>query len=121
MIVIFTGVSLINALLAPFKFISLLIIILSLKYSIELFDRELTERQKVRIDKRLEKIENHGYELFKNVISSQHPSFFFVINYEHFPEIMRELLAFFGDTELMKKRERPKSIEEILKETKTSE
>jgi hypothetical protein len=75
------------------------------RYSKELFDRELTERQKQKIDKRLVKIENHGYELFKNVISSQEPSFFFVINYDHFPEIMRELLVFFGDTKLMKKRE----------------
>lgn len=91
------------------------------RYSKEMFDRELTESQKMKIDKRLKKIGNYGYEVYKNSISYQQPSFFFVISYEHFPVIMKELLAYFGDKKLMKKREKPKSVEEILKEMKIPE
>jgi len=91
------------------------------RYSKEMFDRELTESQKMKIDKRLKKIGYHGYEVYKNSISYQQPSFFFVISYEHFPVIMKELLAYFSDKKLMKKREKPKSVEEILKEIKIPE
>ena len=94
---------------------------LYMRYSKDMFEQELTKSQKMKIDKRLNKIENHGYEFYKNTVSYQQPSFFFVINYEHFPVIMKEILEFFGDKMLMKKREKPKSIEEILERLKIPE
>lgn len=91
------------------------------RYSKDILDQGLTKSQKMKIDKRLNKIENQGYELYKNTISYQQPSFFFIINYEHFPVIMKELLEYFGDKKLMKIREKPKSIEEILEGLKAPE
>ena len=91
------------------------------RYSKDMFEQKLTKSQKMKIDKRLNKIENHGYEFYKNTVSYEQPSFFFVINYEYLPVIMKGLLEFFADTMLIKKREKPKSVEEILEKLKIPE
>lgn len=85
------------------------------QYTLAKLNQGLSDDQKSKIDKRMKRIGLYGYNYFLSYFSSKHPSFFIVVNHKYFRSMMKNLLSFFDNSRLMRKRTRPRPFRDVLK------